>query len=188
MAEFEPAYSITFQHEGGYVRNPKDRGGETMCGISRRNFPGWQGWRKIDEMKVGVGFPDNLLKDTELMLMVQNFYREEFWNSNRLGEIVHQPIANELFDTGVNMGVRTAARFLQTALNFANRSERDYKDLPVDGSIGPLTLDCVNRHRFITKIFNILNILQGERYLSLVRQDPTQEGFLLGWLNRIEIM
>ena len=39
------------EHEGGYVDDRDDRGGETYRGISRNNFPDWKGWKKIDGFK-----------------------------------------------------------------------------------------------------------------------------------------
>ena len=40
---FDRAFVTTMQSEGGYVNNPKDPGGETYMGISRNNYPHWQG-------------------------------------------------------------------------------------------------------------------------------------------------
>ena len=39
MANFSDAYALTSAHEGGYVNDPVDRGGETYRGIARRYFP-----------------------------------------------------------------------------------------------------------------------------------------------------
>ena len=36
---FETAVAIIFEHEGGYVNDPKDLGGETRYGISKRAYP-----------------------------------------------------------------------------------------------------------------------------------------------------
>ena len=47
MAEFKKAYDKTMGHEGGYVHDPDDAGGETYKGISRRYHPGWEGWKVV---------------------------------------------------------------------------------------------------------------------------------------------
>ena len=39
MDLFEQAITTTLQHEGGYVNDPADPGGETRYGISKRAFP-----------------------------------------------------------------------------------------------------------------------------------------------------
>ena len=36
---FEQAVAMVFKHEGGYVNDPKDPGGETRWGISKRAYP-----------------------------------------------------------------------------------------------------------------------------------------------------
>jgi lysozyme family protein len=37
---FEDAFKVLIGHEGGYVNDPKDPGGETKYGISKRANPG----------------------------------------------------------------------------------------------------------------------------------------------------
>lgn len=39
MSDFDKAFEIVIGHEGGYVNNPKDPGGETKYGISKRTYP-----------------------------------------------------------------------------------------------------------------------------------------------------
>lgn len=39
MARFEDAIKLTLIHEGGYVNNPADPGGETNMGITKRDHP-----------------------------------------------------------------------------------------------------------------------------------------------------
>ncbi|OAQ29846.1 hypothetical protein K457DRAFT_125464 [Linnemannia elongata AG-77] len=46
---------------------------------------------------------------------------------------ISEPIALKLFDMGVNLGIGTAAKFLQRTLNALNRQQADY----ADGAIGP---------------------------------------------------
>lgn len=41
MAEFNIAFQKTLTHEGGYVNDPEDSGGETYKGISRNNHKNW---------------------------------------------------------------------------------------------------------------------------------------------------
>ena len=60
MADFKKALTETLRHEGGYVNDPKDPGGETYKGISRKNHPDWEGWNIIDEKKILSSFPINL--------------------------------------------------------------------------------------------------------------------------------
>ena len=54
MADFNQAFDITMGHEGGYANNKLDTGGETYRGVSRNNWPDWEGWRLIDRLLMGV--------------------------------------------------------------------------------------------------------------------------------------
>ena len=57
-------------------------------------------------------------------------YKRLYWLRPRLDEVVKRTdrIAEELFDTGVNMGPSVAVTFLQRALTALNRSGEDYPD------------------------------------------------------------
>lgn len=187
MADFNQAFEKTMGHEGGYVNDSTDRGGETYKGISRVHFPKWQGWPILDLLRAqhGLGLINHYAgKNNELQVLVRSFYRENFWTPNRLNDIPHQKIAEEMFDTGVNMGIGIAARFLQEALNLCNNDGKLYPDISVDGKIGPKTLSSIDRADR-SRLFKTMNLLQGERYINILRRNGTQEKFWGGWLNRI---
>jgi lysozyme family protein len=44
MAEFNPALEKVLSHEGGYVVDPNDPGGETYKGVARKIHSKWDGW------------------------------------------------------------------------------------------------------------------------------------------------
>jgi lysozyme family protein len=187
--EFIKAYAITLSHEGLYANHPNDKGGETFKGIARKFHPKWKGWVIIDEYKTKPNFPQNLFKVSEAMdELTRRFYYEEFWLKMKLDKIGYQPILNELFDTGVNMGPGTAISDLQRSLNILNRNQKDYPDLKVDGQIGSVTIGCVNNHHYKKRIFNALNSYQAKRYIEICEKDKSQEVFFAGWLGRIELM
>lgn len=194
MAEFKNAHLITARNEGGWHNgkglNKFDRGGETFKGIARKIWPNWKGWDRIDLLKQSNEFPRIAEQDPLLTNMVHEFFKENFWDRNRLSEIHFQPIANELYDTGVNFGTVPAAKMLQQALNLLNRNQDSWQDIKEDGVIGPLTLRKVNGLIGMDRIycFNVLNILQGESYINIMRKDKTQENNLRGWLSRVELM
>lgn len=186
MAEFKTAFKRTLAYEGGYFFSADDPGGETYKGITRRYFPTWAGWPIADEARSeGPDFPDCLERNTRLPYLVWNFYLHNFWHRVAGDEIGNRWIAEEVFDTAVNMGCGTAIRFLQEALNFLNREERD---LVVDGVIGPKTLKTLKYRTDAHEanyILAILFVLRGNRYLDLMRKSPSQEKFARGWLNRL---
>ena len=113
MADFNKAFDKTSMHEGGYVYDPDDAGGETYRGISRKYNPQWIGWETIDKTRPNI--PNN-----ELDPLVRQFYKVGYWDINKLDNFP-QSVANEMFDTGVNMGTGRAAKFLQKSLNYLNK-------------------------------------------------------------------
>ena len=189
MADFTEAFARTARHEGGYVDDPLDRGGETYRGIARTRHPDWPGWALIDAARAGADFPRCLAHDQRLQAAVAGFYREHFWIPIDGDSLPDQALANELFDTAVNMGVGRSVRFLQAALNLLNRNGRDYPDLAQDGRLGPVTRqaleDLLANPDERTPLLKLLNIQQGARYVALMNDDPTQERFARGWLKRV---
>jgi lysozyme family protein len=185
MADFKTAYKITMAHEGGWANNPADTGGETWKGIARKKHPDWPGWQLIDKAKQG-DFPANLNSIPNLQNLVEMFYKVKFWDYLKLDQVNNQKIANELFDTSVNMGQGIAALFLQRSLNVSNRNGKDYAELQVDGNIGPVTINTLNNHPRQEQVLKLLNTLQGARYISICEANPSQEIFLNSWLSRVK--
>jgi len=191
MANFETAYKITMSNEGGYANDPDDVGGETYKGISRNYHPNWKGWTIVDSHKNSVTFEQDLKNDEDLQRLVKEFYKANFWDVNLLDRFSSQNIGNEMFDTGVNMGVSRAAMFLQIALNYLNKNEKLYEDLVVDGKIGNKTFSAVNiilNNGEENLLYKVLNILQGYHYLEYMSKSPTQEKFARSWFSRVEFL
>jgi lysozyme family protein len=93
---FELAFEHVIGHEGGYVNDSRDPGGETKFGISKRAYPG-------EDIK-------NLTKERAFEL-----YRADYWSRIR-GDELPDGIALCLFDYAVNSGVSQAIRTLQRAV------------------------------------------------------------------------
>ena len=191
MASFKEAWEETSAVEGGYVDDDDDRGGETYRGVARNFHPRWPGWDRIDAAKDDPGFPGILDEDESLDAEVAAFYRTHFWNRLKGNQIANQAIAEELFDTAVNMGVGRAGRFLQESLNMLNRDGDLYPEIGEDGLIGSVTLGTLeqllatrdgDRH-----LHDLLNILQGMQYVSILRNNASQRKFIRGWLRRVSV-
>ncbi len=188
MEIFEQALAHVLANEGGYVNDPADRGGETYRGIARRFHPDWAGWRIIDRARNRPGFPESLDDNATLQRQVAALYRHLYWEPVGGDRLPDSDLAIELMDTAVNMGVRRAARFLQEGLNLLNRNQKSWPDLVVDGWIGDKSISalhkCLRGRGGKGYLLKVLNTLQAERYLDIMRRDPTQERFARGWLNR----
>lgn len=172
MSDFNRAFEVILEYEGGYSDDKDDRGGKTRFGITedaaRRN--GYAG-----DMK-------------ELPLeTARDIYKREYWDAINLDKILDYKTALEVFDVAVNMGVGTAARMLQRALNLLNRNEKSWNDLKVDGIIGEETLRVINNlpDQDYPPLYKLINGLQLIKYIDITTYNPTQERFLRGWLKRI---
>lgn len=185
MADFKTSFLKSMHHEAGYANHPADRGGETYRGIARRKHHAWGGWRIIDGYKSMADFEKKLETDTGLQMLVNAFYKTMFWDDLELDNIESQEIADELFDTAINMGGGIAVRFLQEALNLLNKNGKSYTDIKCDGIIGPRTISLANSFPNVKALLKTLNGLQFARYRNICSEDPTQEVFFLGWLNRV---
>ena len=189
MANFDEAFEITMGHEGGYVHDPDDVGGETYRGISRRYNPSWAGWEVIDDCKrFEFGLKECLrMKGTLIDDLVKDFYKDKYWDPFWGDSIDNQLIANELFDTGVNMGVGRAVKFLQKSLNYLNRNGRIYSDIVEDGDFGENTERALRSlpERDHKLLFKMMNVLQGMHYMNYMSKSPTQEKYARGWFKRV---
>ncbi len=138
MAKFDEAYKLTGHNEGGYANNPLDHGGETYAGIARNFWPNWQGWSIIDNLKKTFHTPKEIdraisVGGAPVHLMVADFYKQNFWNVNKLDLINDQQLADNVYDFGVNSGVGKAAKTLQLVVGVTQ-----------DGIIGNATISAVN--------------------------------------------
>jgi len=187
---FDEAYKRTMGHEGGYVNDPDDPGGETYKGISRRYHPNWTGWFIIDSLKDNPAFPEALAMDLGLQADVKAYYKERFWDRFLGDEFTNKEIAYELFDNAVNLGVTRAVEFLQRALNAFNRNQLLYPDLVVDGQFGQKTLDALTlylRNDYFDNLLTAINCLQGAYYLEKMRESPIKEKYARGWFTRVSL-
>ena len=116
MAKFDIEFKKIVLAEGGYVDDPDDNGGETYLGITRKNHPNLKMWDIIDDIKkkYGVkGINSRLKSNTKIIDEVKKIYKTKYWDAMDLDDIPNQKIAHQLFDTAVNMGVKTAINITQ---------------------------------------------------------------------------
>ncbi|WP_158826622.1 glycoside hydrolase family 108 protein [Mucilaginibacter lacusdianchii] len=181
MANFIQAFNITLGNEGGYANNPNDHGGETYAGVARNFWPKWAGWPIVDQ--VVAQHPANLdaqlRSNSNLQAAVESFYQENFWDVVGLGALQSQQLADQLFDTAVNMGTGMAARFLQQAIN-----ELKPNTVTVDGQVGPHTIEAANAANG-EALYNQVIALRRERYLAIIQTNPSQAQFEHSWMSRL---
>jgi len=157
---YQKCLDMILHHEGGYVNHPKDPGGETNLGVTKRVYEEWGGTKDMKDLEVEDVAP---------------IYRKNYWDRIKADEL---PSGLDLcvFDFGVNAGTGRSAKYLQTLIGTV-----------ADGGIGPNTLRALDE--FISGqeygVKDTILKFQAERqnyYESL----STFDTFGKGWTRRVE--
>ena len=172
MATFLPALQKVLAHEGGYVNDPDDPGGETYKGVARAMHSKWSGWVRVDIAKNKSVFPANLEKDTELQNEVAQFYQVNFWDALSADNIESQLVADSIFDFAVNAGLKTSASLAQMVV-----------EAETDGVIGFESLEKINAFNpeHFLAAFTVAKIA---RYIAIIKKRPESKKYLYGWVSR----
>ena len=164
MDRFSKFLDYIFKVEGGFTDDENDRGGATNFGI-------------IEEEAREFGYTGdmrNLTKD-----FAKNIYLKKYYLGNKLDKVINNKVALSIFDWAVN----SEGRGIKKAQIIANRFGAN---LVIDGIVGKKTLEAINA--IDPKMFlNEYHEMQRTFYKNLAARDSSQEGFLKGWLNRVEI-
>ena len=113
---FDQVFDRTIGHEGGYVNNPNDRGGETNWGVT------------IATARAN-GYIGSMREMTREQ--AKQIYFKAFWQRAKCDQYTGA-ISYQLFDAAVNHGIGNAIRMLQRAANVLD-----------DGIVGPITLSAI---------------------------------------------
>lgn len=172
MANYEQSLKWVLSHEGGYVNDPDDPGGETYKGVARKMNSKWGGWVIIDMLKRQKDFPTCLDKDDNLQEAVKSFYQVSYWDKINGDGIGNQEVATSIFDFAVNAGVGTSSSLAQLVVG-ADK----------DGVIGNQTISLINSFdpdHFIAA-FTVAKIA---RYINIIKRRPTSKKYFYGWVCR----
>ena len=113
MSNFDDCLKLILHHEGGYVNHPKDPGGETNLGVTKRVYEEWGGTKNMRDLTVEAVAP---------------IYKKNYWDRVKADQIP-EGLNLCVFDWAVNSGTGRAAKKLQGMIGTV-----------VDGGIGPNTL------------------------------------------------
>lgn len=180
--------------EGGFVDDPADHGGATKYGISLR-FLAAEGKLDLDGDRI-ADFDldmDGDIDGQDIRKLTRGdarfLYNRCFWQRIE-AETFPPPLGEMMFDQAVNGGLRAARKLLQHAINTIGRKYR-YRTiaLKVDGVVGPVTrrrLDSMIERHGVSEIADAYREAVKDRYLGIVRADPSQARFIKGWLRRAD--
>lgn len=157
--------------EGGYVNHPNDPGGETNMGITKR-------------VAVDNGYTGPMR--TLPREIATSIYYERYLVAPGYEPLVliDAAVAEELFDTTVNMGQARPSRWFQASINTLCGA-----NLAVDGKVGPGTIGAYRAcqqsrspSQLCVAMLASLDAAQRAEYARLVRVNSKLKVFLKGWL------
>jgi len=121
-----------------------------------------------------------------LLDMAKELYREHYWAPISGDKIPSQKIANELFESTVNMPRLVVITALQRALNVLCAKTSD--KLLLDGQYGPKTAarvrEAIHRDGDAGVLLKLLNSAQCMYYMHLAQRTPNHRRFLRGWIGK----
>lgn len=156
-SNWDNAFKLMLQSEGGFVNHPSDPGGMTNLGVTKATWENWVG-RQSDEKEMRGLTPEK----------VEPLYKKKFWDACRCDELP-SGIDYLVFDFAVNAGPGRSIKTLQTAVGTTP-----------DGGIGPMTLAAVNSFSE-PELIEKFSQAKEDFYRSL----NTFDTFGKGWLNRV---
>ncbi|MDX2272736.1 MAG: glycosyl hydrolase 108 family protein [Cyanobacteriota bacterium] len=158
---FEKALAFTQKWEGGFVDHPVDPGGRTNFGITQSTYNHWRNSKNLKPQDVKRIQPSE----------VESIYRDLYWIPAHCAQMV-LPLAIAHFDTAVNFGVTGSVKFLQSVLK-----------VKVDGLWGSVTQSAFEHSNCKHTAQHLVEARIRYRH-QRIRENPSQQLFLQGWLNR----
>ena len=157
VENYDKCLELILHHEGGYVNHPKDPGGETNLGVTKRVYEEWGGTKDMVDLTVEDVAP---------------IYEKNYWGRTKCDDL---PSGLDLcvFDFAVNAGPGRAAKYLQSMIGTT-----------VDGGIGPNTLKAVYNYVEEVGLQGMIEEYQSGR-ISYYEQLSTFETFGRGWTRRV---
>jgi len=153
---FKKCLELVLKSEGGWVNNPKDPGGETNLGVTKKVWEEWVG-HEVKTMK-------DLTPEDVAPMYQAKYFMACYANQLPVG------IDYMAFDAAVNMGPGRAVKLLQECLGCVP-----------DGTIGPRTMQLIDQK----KPEDIVD-LYSKRKTSFYESLATFATFGKGWLKRVE--
>ena len=154
---FDKALAAVLVHEGGYVNNPKDPGGETNLGCTKAVWEEHCG-HPVDTKTMKALTPVD----------VGPLYKNKYWDKIK-GDDLPSGVDYVVFDAAINSGAGRAAKWLQACVG-----------VEPDGGIGPKTLAAI-------RAFDSEQLIKdySKRRLSFLSDLSTWETFGRGWARRV---
>jgi lysozyme family protein len=155
---WEKAFQAVLKHEGGFVNHPKDPGGMTNLGVTKKVWEEFVG-REVDEAEMRALTPD----------VVKPLYKKNYWDKIK-GDQLPSGVDYAAYDLAVNSGTGRAAKYLQRIAG-----------VPDDGVIGPKSMEAILACDPVETVDAICDMR-----LDFLQKLPTWGTFGKGWGRRVE--
>lgn len=166
---------IILKHEGGYVNDPDDNGGETNMGITLAT------WKLFSFSDLGIQPTSQTLKKMTKE-QAEVIYYNHYWQSRGFCKLENTKVALMIYDWTITS--RWAIREVRTLIN----SEYDSR-LQISNAMDDSMVHCINsindQNSFLHHLANVRKNYY--RSLAVTNGIPnTQIKFLNGWLGRVD--
>jgi lysozyme family protein len=155
---FRDCLELVLKHEGGFVNHPKDPGGMTNLGVTKKVWEDWIG-HEVDEKAMRALTPT----------IVAPMYEMKYWRTSYC-EKLPRGLDLLVFSMAVNAGSGRSVKLLQEAIGVV-----------ADGVIGPRTMARINEANVETLIDKF-----SEARTAFYRGLKTFPVFGKGWLSRTD--
>ena len=171
---FSKISSVILQHEGGYVNDPNDRGGETNMGITIAT------WRAYAPSDPGIEATTNTLRNMTKE-QAEIIYYNHYWEPKGFCKLETIKIALMLYDWTITSGraVTQVRKMLHNEYNI---------NLVVSNTMDDDMIHCINAIEDQEQLLSRIAEVRKEYYrsLTITNGEPnTQVRFLTGWINRV---
>lgn len=172
---FKQLLGLEFNSPNNALHWNEGENGWTFMGIYEYEHPSWSGWDIVNETLTKHGRAKGsvlLYYDTNVLKLVEEFYKRQFWDKMRLDEVVNQEVANEMMVFAVNAGIMVAVKIAQKLVGAT-----------VDGVLGSRTIAALNKvdSAWFDAEYDKEEI---KHYEKLVASNPTFKKYINGWKNR----
>lgn len=172
---FSKISSVILRHEGGYVNDPNDRGGETNMGIT---IATWRAYAPID---LGIEATSSTLRNMTKE-QAEIIYYNHYWEPKGFCKLENTKVALMVYDWTITSGraVKQIRKMLHDEYN--NR-------LIVNNIMDDEMIHCINAVEDQEQLLSRIAEIRKDYYrsLTITNGEPNaQIKFLNGWINRVD--
>ena len=172
---FSKISSVILRHEGGYVNDPNDRGGETNMGIT---IATWRAYAPID---LGIEATSSSLRNMTKE-QAEIIYYNHYWEPKGFCKLENTKVALMVYDWTITSGraVKQIRKMLHDEYN--NR-------LIVNNIMDDDMIHCINAVENQEQLLSRIAEIRKDYYrsLTITNGEPNaQIKFLNGWINRVD--